>query len=76
MVLPKHEHRSRGSEGLSPRAIARIDMGWKSTEGPGGWTRADHFFPFDGEECKFSVQLKRDIFYLNFLKEFYPIERN
>lgn len=73
MDLPRHEHKRRGEDGLSLRTIARKDMGFKYGGIQGGPTYLDHFFPNDGEACKFSLQVKRDLYYLNLLNELYPI---
>lgn len=68
MDLPRHEHKRRGEDGLSLRSIARKDMGFKYPGHKGTAPYLDHFFPDDGVACKSTVQVQRDLFYLEIIK--------
>ena len=79
MEIPEYKRCARGPDKLSVRRLARKDMGFfdkdelvgfYSFDFPGKRYR-DHFFPNDADTCKIHVQIRRDLFYLNLLREFY-----
>lgn len=74
MELPEHERFYTGEDGLTIREIARRDMRMSSAEYSEKIWLTDNFFPGSYGLRKFQKQVRRDLLYLELIKDVYPLD--